>query len=73
MTILYPEYMVLDISKKLLAYAEANYKDFMLTPAPGMERPAWFMLFMWLEPLFHIPIAVWAVRGLIKGASLLLL
>lgn len=65
--------MVPEVSKKLLAYAATHYKDFMLTPPEGVQRPAWFMLFMWMEPLFHVPVGVWAVRGLTGGEFYFLL
>jgi EXPERA (EXPanded EBP superfamily) len=67
LTALYPESMVPDISKRLIAYAQENYKDFMLTPPPGAESPAWFVLFMWMELFFHIPVSFWSVRGLVQG------
>lgn len=59
--------MIPAVSKQLLAFSQENYKDFMLVPAAGMERPAWFVFFMWMEVVFHVPVSFWSLRGLWNG------
>jgi hypothetical protein len=55
MTTIYPTEYIPEISKKLLAFQAANYKDmFFVSP------PAWFRMYMWMELFFHVPISLWS-------------
>jgi hypothetical protein len=64
---LYPEWMKTSATKALLAHSKEHYRDFLLAPPEGQVAPAWFVLFMWMELFFHVPISLWAVRGLVNG------
>jgi hypothetical protein len=55
------------VTKSLLAYSEEHYRDYMLVPVDGQARPAWFMLFMWMELVFHVPVSMWSVSALLTG------
>jgi hypothetical protein len=55
------------LTKQLFAYSEEHYKDYMLVPPEGYTQPAWFVLYMWMELFFHVPISLWSVPGLING------
>jgi hypothetical protein len=35
-----------------------------------VEQPGWFVVFTWCELLFHVPVCVFVVRGLIIGMYL---
>jgi hypothetical protein len=67
---LYPDWMKTSITNSLLAYSKENYKDYMLVPPEGQSAPAWFLLYMWMELIFHVPISFWSVSALLNGASL---
>jgi hypothetical protein len=65
MTTIYPAEYIPEISKKLLAFQAANYKDmFFVSP------PAWFRMYMWMELFFHVPISLWSIGALWRGMSL---
>ncbi|KAK0266317.1 hypothetical protein LTR48_005480 [Friedmanniomyces endolithicus] len=33
--------------------------------------PAWFMLYVWFELLYHLPLSVWAIGAIIRGMDAL--
>lgn len=59
--------MKTSLTKQLLAHSKEHYRDYMLVPQEGQVQPAWFMLFVWMELFFHVPISLWSVRGLLNG------
>ena len=41
----------------------ATYKDRFFTD----QSPSWFRMFIWMEAVLHLPVSVWALRGLAQG------
>ena len=64
---IYPPHLQLPFMTSLRTYYISTYKDqFSISP------PAWFTTYMWMEALYHLPLSVWAIGGLVRGKSLLL-
>lgn len=55
------------LTKQLLAHSKEHYRDYMLVPPEGQAPPAWFVLFLWMELFFHVPVSVWSVGALWRG------
>lgn len=54
-----------DLSLRLREYYVVTYRDkFFEGPVP-----TWFSVFIWMELLYHVPVSIWAVWGLLKGLS----
>ncbi|KAI9841962.1 MAG: hypothetical protein M1837_000282 [Sclerophora amabilis] len=34
------------------------------------DPPVWFVAYIWLEALYHVPLSIWAVGALVKGEML---
>lgn len=32
-----------------------------------VKPPAWFTTYLWIELIYHVPVSVWAIGGLIRG------
>jgi hypothetical protein len=49
--------------KDLRKFYIDTYRDqFFINP------PAWFMMYMWMEALYHVPLSIWAIGALLRGA-----
>lgn len=44
-------------------YYIATYSDRFFSP----QAPAWFQVYIWMEALYHIPLSIWALKGLWQG------
>lgn len=44
-------------------YYIATYSDRFFSP----QAPAWFRVYIWMEALYHIPLSIWALKGLWQG------
>lgn len=42
-------------------YIETYNDPFFINP------PAWFLSFMWMEALYHVPLCLWAIPALVRG------
>ena len=42
-------------------YIDTYHDEFFINP------PAWFMLYMWMELLYHVPLSIWAIGALLRG------
>lgn len=63
---LQPAFLRSDLSLRLREYYVATYRDkFFEGPVP-----TWFSVFIWIELLYHVPVSVWAVWGLLRGMFL---
>jgi hypothetical protein len=59
---LQPSYLVSDLSHHLRSYYITTYRDKFFS-----EPPTWFTAFVWMELLYHVPLSLWAVWGLLRG------
>lgn len=60
---LQPTWLQTDLSASLRSYYVATYRDkFFEAPAP-----VWFQAFIWMELVYHVPLSLWAVWGLLRG------
>ncbi|KAI1493483.1 transmembrane protein 6/97 [Biscogniauxia mediterranea] len=57
----------LGVLSDLRSYYFRTYNDQFF--APSTPPPSFFVLFSWLELLFHLPVSVWAVRLLSSSSS----
>ncbi|KAI1399787.1 transmembrane protein 6/97 [Hypoxylon fuscum] len=62
-----PESSPLHFLYNLRAYYLETYNDQFFAPPPA-PIPSFFPLFAFLELVFHLPVSVWAVRALFRGA-----
>lgn len=44
-------------------YYIATYSDRFFSP----QAPAWFRVYIWMEALYHLPLSIWALKGLWQG------
>ncbi|KAK3686418.1 hypothetical protein LTR37_019849 [Vermiconidia calcicola] len=44
-------------------YIDTYHDQFFTSP------PSWFMMYMWMEALYHIPLSVWAVGALLRNST----
>ncbi|KAJ5081331.1 hypothetical protein NUU61_009595 [Penicillium alfredii] len=59
---LQPAIVRTDFSQQLRDFYVATYHDkFFSEPIP-----VWFNVFIWLEVLYHVPLSLWAIRGLLR-------
>ncbi len=59
---LYPAQMKPHALDTLRTWYIATYRDqFFVHP------PAWFNMYMWMEALYHVPLSLWAIAGLLKS------
>src|SRR5450432_865299 len=67
LTPLYPASLTPAICNQIRAFQLENYKDlFFVSP------PDWFVLYSWMELIFHLPVAIWSIRALLVGTSICL-
>lgn len=60
---LQPTWLQTDLSARLREYYVATYRDkFFEAPTP-----VWFQAFIWMELMYHVPLSLWAVWGLLRG------
>lgn len=60
---LQPAFLRTELSARLREFYIANYRDkFFEEPAP-----TWFTVFIAMELVYHLPLSLWAVRGLHRG------
>ncbi|KAJ5812630.1 hypothetical protein N7474_008931 [Penicillium riverlandense] len=60
---LQPAFMRMDISLQLREFYVSSYRDkFFEEPAP-----TWFAVFIWMELFYHVPLSLWAIRGLLRN------
>lgn len=60
---LQPAWLQTELSLRLREFYIATYRDkFFDVPAP-----VWFSAFIWMELLYHVPLSLWAVWGLLRG------
>ena len=65
LTALYPKWLMPAPLMSLREWQMATYKDrFFIDP------PAWFLSFVWMEALYHVPLSVWAVGALLRDSPL---
>ncbi|CAL5874197.1 uncharacterized protein PFLUO_LOCUS8485 [Penicillium psychrofluorescens] len=51
------------ISLQLREFYISSYRDkFFEEPAP-----TWFTVFIWMELLYHVPLSLWSIRGLLRN------
>ncbi|KAJ5445070.1 Transmembrane protein 6/97 [Penicillium cf. griseofulvum] len=62
---LQPSILQTNLSHQLRDFYITTYRDkFFENP------PTWFTVFIWMELLYHLPLSIWAVRGLLKDHPL---
>ena len=59
---LLPPVMVTSLSHTLRDFYITTYRDKFFS-----EPPTWFTAFIWMELLYHVPLSLWAVWGLLRG------
>lgn len=60
---LQPTFMRAGISLQLREFYISSYRDkFFEEPAP-----TWFTVFIWMELLYHVPLSLWSIRGLLRS------
>lgn len=60
---LYPQSLTPTFVFALRDYYIATYSDRFFSP----QAPAWFRVYIWMEALYHIPLSIWALKGLWQG------
>lgn len=60
---LYPQSLTPTFVSALRDYYIATYSDRFFSP----QAPAWFRVYIWMEALYHIPLSIWALKGLWQG------
>ncbi|KIX93579.1 uncharacterized protein Z520_10757 [Fonsecaea multimorphosa CBS 102226] len=62
---LLPPFLVSPLSHTLRAYQLERFQDqFFVNP------PRWFTAYMWIEALYHVPISLWMVWGILNDHPL---
>lgn len=62
---LQPPGLQTELSHRLRDFYIATYRDkFFESPTP-----VWFQAFIWMELLYHVPLSLWAVWGILRGES----
>jgi Protein of unknown function (DUF2781). len=59
---LLPAFLQTNLSHQLREFYITTYRDKFFE-----DPPAWFTVFIWMELLYHLPLSIWATRGLLKG------
>ncbi|KAJ6127573.1 hypothetical protein N7523_003185 [Penicillium sp. IBT 18751x] len=62
---LLPPSMVTSLSHTLRDFYITTYRDKFFS-----EPPTWFTAFIWMELLYHVPLSLWAVWGLLRDHPL---
>ncbi|OQD70486.1 hypothetical protein PENDEC_c023G00083 [Penicillium decumbens] len=62
---LQPSYLVNNLSLNLRDFYITTYRDKFFS-----EPPTWFTAFIWMELLYHVPLSLWAVFGLLRDHPL---
>ncbi|KAJ5293431.1 uncharacterized protein N7443_009384 [Penicillium atrosanguineum] len=62
---LLPPFMVTSLSHTLRDFYITTYRDKFFS-----EPPTWFTAFIWMELLYHVPLSLWAVWGLMRDHPL---
>lgn len=42
-------------------YIDTYHDRFFIAP------PSWFMLYIWMEVIYHVPLSFWAIGALVRG------
>ncbi|MBZ6373478.1 MAG: DUF2781 domain-containing protein [Kocuria palustris] len=63
---LLPSFLQTNLSHQLREFYITTYRDKFFE-----DPPTWFTVFIWMELLYHLPVSIWAARGLLKGTLLL--
>lgn len=64
---LLPTFLQTNLSHTLREFYITTYRDKFFE-----DPPTWFTVFIWMELLYHLPLSIWATRGLLKGIFLTL-
>lgn len=64
---LLPTFLQANLSHTLREFYITTYRDKFFE-----DPPTWFTVFIWMELLYHLPLSIWATRGLLKGIFLTL-
>ncbi|KAJ9484832.1 hypothetical protein VN97_g8516 [Penicillium thymicola] len=59
---LLPTFLQTNLSHDLRHFYITTYRDKFFE-----DPPTWFTVFIWMELLYHLPLSIWATRGLLKG------
>lgn len=59
---LLPTFLQTNLSYQLREFYITTYRDKFFE-----DPPTWFTVFIWMELLYHLPLSIWATRGLLKG------
>lgn len=59
---LQPSSLVSNLSLSLRDFYITTYRDKFFS-----DPPTWFTAFIWMELLYHVPLSLWAVWGLLCG------
>ncbi|KAJ5722784.1 hypothetical protein N7488_000819 [Penicillium malachiteum] len=63
---LQPSWLRTELSQQLRDFYISTYRDkFFEEPAP-----VWFTTFIWMELLYHVPLSIWAIGGLLRDELL---
>ncbi|KAJ5728112.1 hypothetical protein N7493_004442, partial [Penicillium malachiteum] len=63
---LQPSWLRTELSQQLRDFYISTYRDkFFEEPAP-----VWFTTFIWMELLYHVPLSIWAIGGLLRDHPL---
>ncbi|KZN87464.1 putative membrane protein [Penicillium chrysogenum] len=62
---LLPSFLQTNLSHQLREFYITTYRDKFFE-----DPPTWFTVFIWMELLYHLPVSIWAARGLLKDHPL---
>ncbi|KAG0156625.1 Integral membrane protein, putative [Penicillium digitatum] len=62
---LLPPILQTNLSHQLREFYITTYRDKFFE-----DPPIWFTVFIWMELLYHLPLSIWATRGLLEGHPL---
>ncbi|CAI7674479.1 unnamed protein product [Penicillium palitans] len=62
---LLPTFLQTTLSHNLREFYITTYRDKFFE-----DPPTWFTVFIWMELLYHLPLSIWAARGLLKDHPL---
>ncbi|CAI7642871.1 unnamed protein product [Penicillium glandicola] len=62
---LQPTILQTNLSHQLRQFYITTYRDKFFE-----DPPTWFTVFIWMELLYHLPLSIWAARGLLKDHPL---
>ncbi|OQE18482.1 hypothetical protein PENFLA_c021G10468 [Penicillium flavigenum] len=62
---LLPTFLQTNLSHQLREFYITTYRDKFFE-----DPPTWFTVFIWMELLYHLPVSIWAARGLLKDHPL---